>query len=1480
MSSVDERIVRMMFDNGDFQRKIGPTLSALEQLKKGMQLTGATKGLDDLNSAAKRFSLDGMAQGIESIKSKFGVLSVVALTALTNITNKAVTAGLTLVKSLTVGPISSGLHEYETQLNSIQTILANTGLMGQKGLNQVNKALSQLNTYSDKTIYNFGEMARNIGTFTAAGVELDTSVNAIKGIANLAAISGSSSEQASTAMYQLSQALATGTVKLIDWNSVVNAGMGGKVFQESLKETARAHGVAVDDIIKDEGSFRDSLQKGWLTSEVLTETLSKFTGDLNASQLKTMGYNEKQIAGILKMGKTAQDAATKVKTVSQLIGTLQEAAGSGWAKTWQLIFGDFEEARTLFTNVNNVLSGFITASADARNKVLGDWKALGGRTALIDGISNAFHALIAVVKPIGAAFRSIFPATTGQQLYDMTVAFRDFAAGLKIGADTANKLQRTFAGVFAVLNIGKTIIIEAVKLLLRLFGAAGEGSGSFLGVTASIGDFLVKVNDALTKGGLLALVFSKIGDVLEIPIKLIKALGSVLAAAFSNIDFGGVGKGLNGIISPLGVLAGLGDLVTSAWNKVIHSLDTVWQKFLTFASNVANASGGLGESLASGFTGLNFDNVLGGIQTGLFASVVLILRKFTKGILGALTNLGGSKSTGLLDTIKESFGGLTDTLKTMQSALSAATLLAIAAAVGILTVSVIALSKIDAAGLTKALTAIAVMITQLSAAMLVLSKFGGAGFAQLIPAAAAMILLATAVNILASAVKKLADLDWNGLAKGLTGVTVLLIALSAAAKLMSGNTAGLITAGAGFILLAAAIKILVSAVSDLSGLSWEELGQGLVGVGALLASLAIFTKFAAVNKGGVASGAGLILLAVGIKVLASAVEDFAGTSWEGLAKGLISITAILAAFAIFSKTIGNPLSLLASGAALIMISAAMNILAMAVAKFGSMSWEVIGKGLLSMSVALFSIAVALAALPPTTLLSAAAILVVAASLGLIANAMIKLGGMTWTEIAKGLIVLAASLLIIAAALYAMTGALPGAAAVLVVAAALAILTPVLIAIGGMSWGAIAKGLLTIAAAFIIFGVAGLLLAPVVPVLIGLGIAVALLGIAMLAAGVGVLAFSVGLTALAVAGVAAVAAIVGIVKGLVGLIPYVMTQIANGIIAFAKVIATAGPSITKAIVTVLNAFMNAIITVTPKVVSLLLNMITKMLDALGNAVPKMISAGAKILVGILEGIRDNIARIVTVGLQVVTNFINGVSNGLGKVVAAGVKLIISFVNSVASAIRSNSSEMGAAGANLGMAVVEGMVRGIAGGIGAITSAAGRVARSALSSAKSALGVGSPSKEFYTLGMQSDQGLGNGLDDYADIVKKSAEGVGIDAILALSKSISGISDIITSDIDMTPTITPVLDLTNIRKDAAAIGSMLTSQNISVGAAYSTAKDASTGYSTNQEALVEVASNTSGSQDSFTFNQYNTSPKALSEAEIYRQTKNQLSVAKGAL
>src|SRR5215216_789552 len=1331
MSSIDVRVVQMKFDNAQFEAGVRKTLGSLQTLNKSLQLTGATKGLHDVAAAGKNVQLGHISTAVQGIADKFRALSVIGVTALASITHAAVSAGGRLIKSLTLDPVIKGLREYETNLNSIQTILANTGLQGEAGLNKVNAALQQLNDYADQTIFNFAEMARNIGTFTAAGVDLDVATSAIKGIANLAAVSGSSAQQASTAMYQLSQAISAGTVTLEDWNSVVNAGMGGAVFQNALMETARVHGVAVDQMVKDAGSFRLSLQDGWLTGEILTETLSKFTGDLTAAQLKNMGYNEQQIAGILKMAKVAQDAATKVKTISQLISTLQEAAGSGWAKTWELIFGDFEEAKTLFTSVNNVLSGFISSSADARNKVLGDWKALGGRTVLIEAISNAFKALIAVAKPIRDAFREIFPATTGKQLFEMTVAIRDFTKGLLIGKTTAENLRRTFAGVFAVLGIGVDIVQAFLGMIFRLVGVATEGSGGFLEFTANVGDFLVGLRKAIKDGGLITTMFSKLGDGLQFVIRLIKQFASFIGSMFEGFDGKEAAKSVEGLAHKLTPLGSVGEFVGKTWSKVISIIGSVGDAFAPLFDKLPSFFKKLIDLFTHGFENISLDNILSIFETGVFTAFLLSLRGLFTGTSASVVALLGTVTSfflsvrGLVSNVTGIFDALTGTMKTMQNTLRAATLLQIAAAIALLTVSVVALSKIDAGGLTRALTAITVMFGQLFGIMLLFEKLSGfSGLAKMPFIAASLILLGVALKIFASSVEDLSELNWEELAKGLTGVTALLAALIATVKLMPPSK-GMISSGVALVILAGAVKLLASAVEDLSGLGWDEMAKGLTGVAALLTALGLFTKFAEANKGGLASGAGLLLLATGVKVLASALQDFSGFSWEEIGRGL---TALAGSLTIVSAALlAIPPTAPFAAASVLIVATSLGKIANALQVFASMDWAGIGRGLTAMLGALSIITAALLIVPPTAPFGAAAILITAIALKQVADVLDQMGQMDWESIGKAMTALAGALTIIGIAVTAMTGAVPGAAAVLIVSAALAVLAPVLETFGNMKWEEIGKGLFTLAAAFGVLAVAGLLLTPVIPTLIGLGIAVLLLGVGMGTAGAGLLAFSIGLTALSVSGAAGAAAIVAIVTALSSVIPVVMKQIGLGIVAFAKVIATAGPAMYAAMTAVLLAMIRAINTVSPQLVATLFKMLNLLLTTILKYTPRLTDTGLRILTAFLVGVRNNIPRIVPVAISVAVAFINAVASRQASVIQAGVRLIISFVNGLAGAIRSNSGAMRSAGANLAGAIIDGMTGGLASGAGRLASKAASIARNALSAAKSALGINSPSKE---------------------------------------------------------------------------------------------------------------------------------------------------------
>ena len=1410
MATIDDKVVAMSFESSKFEDGVSRSLAAIDKLKKALNFQHQTQSMHGIATAGKAVDLGHIAKGAESIKAHLGALNVAAVAIFADIAKRALTTGTALAKAFTIDPMKAGFAEYTTNLNSVQTILANTQAAGAT-IKDVNAALDELNTYSDKTIYNFGQMARNIGTFTAAGVDLKTATASIKGIANLAALSGSNAEQAATAMYQLSQAISSGSVKLMDWNSVVNAGMGGTVFQRALAQTGEHMGRLEKGTVKLVGpmknvkiageSFRNSLsapgKDGWLTSEVLTTTLKQLTGDMTDAELRADGYNKAQIRAIQAQAKAAMLAATNVKTLDQVLQVARETAGSGWAKTWRIIFGDFEEARTTFTKLSNTINGIIIDSARARNNLLGDWRALGGRQVLIEGIKNAFRALQMVIYPIKKAFRDIFPPATGKQLFDLTVKFRDLMERLKPGKDTIENLYRTFKGLFAILHIGVQIVGGIWIVIKKLFGALDGAGGGFLELTGNIGDWLVKVDKALKKGDKLNKFFEKLGDALAKPLKALAEFGS----EFMNSLSGGIVNAT--VLGPISELAGgLGSL-----SVVTEKLGEVWANFVESFSSSGNIMQPVVDSIVKGLEGLgpainesigtaSFDSVLQVIKTALLGGLVVMFKRFL-GRGSAIDQITKGFGGGILKNISGSFKALQGSMVALQQNIKAKTLKEIAIAVGILTISVVALSMVDPARLKSSLAAITVAFGQLLGAMAILGNVTKTvGFIKMPVIAASLVILAGAIVVLSAAVVILSQLSWEELVKGLAGVGVSLGLLVAAVGPLSKGSAGMVRAGVGITALAVGLKILASAVGAFGGMSMTELGKGL---GSVAVGLGIIVKAMSAMpvKGMVAAGVGIILLGTGLRILANAVQAF-----------------------------------------------------------GAMDLRTLGQGLGAVALALIGIGLAMRVMPKGMILQSAALLLIAAALQGIVFAIQRLGGMSIEQLARGIGALAITLGLLAAALIIMDGAVGGAIALTVAAAGIAHLAPALETLGKLSWIEIIKGLVALAAALTLIGAAGYLIGPAVVPLMGLGVALLFIGGGLALAGAGIALIGMGLSALIVAlptGVGVMlAAFVEFQRGLVenakllilGLLEIVqafadtapqfvdavvkildsladailestpsITKVFNGLIAAilsvihtnqgniiqagwnlllgllkgirnniaslvravvdiitrfigaiaknAGKIVTAGAGILLAIlkgiakgiagvaiiaVKIITSFIGGIASAYRRIITAGLNLLTKFISAIASGTRKVIAAGTNLIVAIVTGIGNAGRRIVTAGTKAIIKFINALSSNGVKLANAGMRAVINFLNGVATAIDNNAPEMRRAGLRVGEAIINGMTGGLTAKARELYDKAKGIADKVVGILKKVPGVRSPSTVTHEIGQNIVQGLANGMSDY--------------------------------------------------------------------------------------------------------------------------------------
>jgi tape measure domain-containing protein len=859
----------------------GPS-SALDRLraKFGIGVTReAADAFSEVEKDADKVDLKGVNDAIDNTAGHFSVMSTAAAVALGNIASEAARKGLAVAKSFTLDPIKEGFKGYETQINAVQTIMANTGLKGQKGLGTVTATLKELQKYANQTVYNFSDMAKNIGTFTAAGVKLKPATESIKGIANLAALSGSSAQQASGAMYQLSQAIAAGKVNLQDWNSVTNAGIGGAVFQKNLVRTAMAMGTLNKGIVKgvdgtgkltiNGQTFRNSIASipggppPWLTSKVLTTSLSTFTGDMTKAQLAALGFNDKAAQSILEQGKTAQDAATKIKTLSQMMEALKEEVATAYATIFKTIFGNFFQARDVFSKLHVVIENGLTKPIYAVNKLLEGWAKLGGRTKLIDALKQGFGDISALIKPVKDAFREVFPPASAKSLLNITNGFDRLMHSLRIGPETANNLKRTFAGVFAVLHIGVTIVTDIAKVLGHLLGVVGHGSGGIFAFTGGLGDMLVALDKAISSGKGLAGVFTGLESALKVPINLIKEFASAIAGLFGKNDRQGpqqFSDGIANLTKQFRPLSRVLTIVQAGFQGLKNFLANTGldQMFNHIGDVVRTFAAKLGASFKNG----DYKAVFAGLQTGLIGGIFLTLKKALGG--GMSVDLGG----GLLKNLNASLKVLTGTLVAMQKNIMAGTLLKIAEAIGILAISVFALSKVDPKRLGSSMTAISVGLGELIGAMKLLTGVGGKGaFATMPIIAGSLIMLAGAVDVLAIAVFAFSKLSWMELVKGLAGVAGSLAAVGAGAKLISGPN--LLAIGPGLILLGVGLNVVASAIVILGNMRFDKLLTGLFGIAGALAAMGLGME--AIGPDILIIGPGLIAVGIGLTFLAGAV---------------------------------------------------------------------------------------------------------------------------------------------------------------------------------------------------------------------------------------------------------------------------------------------------------------------------------------------------------------------------------------------------------------------------------------------------------------------------------------------------------------------------------------------------------------------------------------------------------------------------------
>lgn len=1390
-NNIEEKVVAMRLHNSDFEANAKKSLSTLGDLAKGLKLENASKGLSAVASAAKNTNLDTVAAGVDGLSAKFSALSVIGVTALATIANKAVNAGLNVVKSLTISPISAGFSDYTEKLTSVQTIMNATG----KSEAAVGKYFNQLDVYADKTIYNLQDMTGALAKFVNAGISLDKAVPAIKGIANMVALAGQGAGAASIAMYNLSQSLAGGFLTTTDYKSLNLANVATKQWKDNMIKAAVSAGT-LKKVGKDAyhiagtkagtastaaALFNEKLSEGWANSKILLKVLGDYGNPLTA------------------IGQKALAAAQDVKSLPMMMETLKAGVGTSWTDTFEIVVGNLKESKQLFTSLTLKVGGFLGKMAASRNDMLKEWKKWGGRTALfgdfkknsknIGILGESFKVLSSIITPIKQAFQNVFPAMTGERLAEITRNLQKFIAGLKMGPVSMDRLKRTFEGVFSILKVGQTIITAVLTTLFNLFGIAKGGTGGFLALTAAVGDFLVKIQQWLVSSGRIKAFFSTIDTArVAIIVPLLAIIGD-LAEAFGALISGDVSGFTNKIKEAFG---GIGPLIDGVWKSATANIQGLLANFRDGTGIVAEFLKGLGLKAL-----LPLQSMLATLSKD-FGEIRLLIRNFgfdvfNKGAMGANKTAGAIGATGeriraIWDGIKSAFkatsgvlGPVTDKIGNLFGTITDKLTefiknLDLQDAIALLNTGMFILMFKQIKEFTKMLTEMVSPFKDLGKNITdTLGVIKGAltdSLKTMQQGVKAKIILeiAIAVGILAGALWVLSTIDPGKLGMAVGAVSVLLTGLVIALKMVMGTldtVAGqapkklgaVLGAGGAILLLAGAVLLLSVAVKNLSGLSWQEMVTGLGAVAALLGALGLFAKFADMEKMSMKGAASLAILAGAVYLLSFSVSKLGQMDQGQLIQGAIAVEALLITLAAVSELMGDPKSL-KGAVGIVAMAGALAILAPVIAGLGLLPYEVLGKGLGTIAIALALLAGAsLLMADPKQIAGAAAIAALGAAIAIMAPALALLGLLPFENLAKGLgtIGIALALLAGASKLMGDPKSMAGAAGILALAFAMQMLAPVLVMLSVIPMDKLGIALGALAIALGIFLIAGAVAGtgPVAAGLVILSVAILAIGLGLGLAGAGFLAFATGFAALVAVGAAGFAILVTGFTGIMALIPIFAQQIGMALIAVADVIGASGPTILRAITTVLIAFLKAIQNAAPQFFSTMATLILGLVSTVQRLIPQLALSGMRMILTFIAIFTAYIPIFARKATDMMIAFMKAISTEVPRLVDAGMKMITDLLNGIANAIRNNSAAMNEAGRNVASAIIEGMVGGITGGISQVVNAAKKMAKGALDAAKNFLGIHSPSKEFEKLGIYTNQGFAKGLIGSSDSVKSSLD-----------------------------------------------------------------------------------------------------------------------------
>ena len=1047
-TSIDYRIVEAQFRNSNFEKNIAQSTESLERFKRSLDVDQQAKNLEKLDNAADLAGMKGLAQQVDKVADKFSAMGVIAFTALQRITNAAIDTGVSLVKSLSIDQVTAGWNKYEQKTSNVQTLVNATG----KSVDEINGYLEKLMMFSDETSYDFSTMAQSLGQMVTSGGDIDHLIPMIEGIANATSFAGKGAAEFSRSIYNLNQSYGQGFLTLMDWRSVELSGVASQQLKETFIDVGKAlgtldkNGRTAKGTLVDIGNFSTTLADKWASREVMEQAFGRFAQVTEAAyKLVQNGmadtYSEAYAmldGAFEQVYYRAALAAQEAKTFGEAINSVKDAVSSGWMTTFDYIFGGYDKAKEIWTNLANDLWDVFAAPAQDRNSILKEWVELGGQTALWEGLTNIFKSLLSVIEAVREGFNEIFPAKTGQQLADLTFRFRDFSEKLIASEDTLAKVKEVASGLASIVKL----LITPIKLVLGLVGKiitqAAPLTSYLLSFSATIGGLLTNLVKMVDESRVIEGIFATLKSAIEAVGGAFMFLGGMLSTSIS--AFTGINVlDINNVTTSLSEIPPIGEQIAKVFDTIGESgknafgKASAWVSQLkgwatsaastigSFAKSIASTLKPIGDRIKSIFEGVTLTDAIG---TTLLFGLYEQIKKIAKAFAAMKTNWAGVAKA--LTNVLNTAG---DTLKAFQNKVNAEVLKSIAISIGILAASLFLISRVKPENMGKSLAAVALLFGELTAILGIMSgKKMTAGKAELLTLSGALIGMSVAISILAGALAKLTESakDTWVFAKATLAIIAILVALEKVGVALSTKVGEkqVMKLALVFLSLATAVRILASAFQAFDGISWEEFGMGIasliIGIGAITGSIAVMKavpgRLSSVASSLIAFGLALSALILPIKLLG---EMDAKDLQQGLittAKLFVGVVASISGMSIamkgFAGISGKGMMAITQGSlaglakSLLALSISISLLVVPLRILGALPIEQIRQGLISVGLLMGGITASLSIMGNNNVAgTASGILAFALALNMLVIPIKAFSTLNLTEIGAGLLTL-------------------------------------------------------------------------------------------------------------------------------------------------------------------------------------------------------------------------------------------------------------------------------------------------------------------------------------------------------------------------------------------------------------------------------------------------------------------------------------------